>query len=188
MLQSAPAPTTISIGSLDLSTTIATKALITNHNTILLPAIASIKISANYTTNSPRNLIYNIDMFCERCGNKLNKGDLFCIECGQRRTVDETRIPTTNKLEGKWWFRLLKVAYIGAYLLLVPALLFTWTENSTRYDYALREYVSTPGAAFWASFTILLIYIAIMKTLRISFFYVALGDRAKWKREIIKFY
>lgn len=40
-------------------------------------------------------------MFCEKCGNKLNEGDLFCEKCGNRVAIDEGNIVLKHKKNKK---------------------------------------------------------------------------------------
>ncbi len=56
-------------------------------------------------------------MFCEKCGNKLDSSDKFCTKCGAPvHSESNKRIFITPASGEKWWYRLLKVAYILLYV------------------------------------------------------------------------
>src|SRR3989344_3956885 len=69
-------------------------------------------------------------MFCENCGNKLEKGHKFCMKCGHSNLPETRKEKEPVLSDEKWWSRLAKVIYIGLYLPLPVALIAVWTENS----------------------------------------------------------
>jgi hypothetical protein len=134
-------------------------------------------------------------MFCEHCGNKLNGAYKFCTKCGQpnsaetsavqRRSLD--RAPSAD-LDQKWWLRLAKVVYIFFYVLLAPILYGVWSANSSSYNYSTSSYSDTSGSAFWYSLLTLIIYIAVLRLIKITFLYIVFGQKAYWKKEFKKLF
>ena len=56
-------------------------------------------------------------MHCENCGNKLDNSDKFCTKCGTPVQLEgKEHISKHSASEEKWWYRLLKVAYILLYV------------------------------------------------------------------------
>lgn len=133
-------------------------------------------------------------MFCEKCGNKINKSDRFCDKCGSSILLEENVIESKNdqlKPENKWWFRLVKVIYIFFYIILVPILFLVWSENSStysHYDYYTKSYVytNTFGNAAWYFLCTLIIYMVVLRLIKISFLYIFFGQKPQWKKEFKK--
>ena len=132
-------------------------------------------------------------MFCEKCGNKIDESSKFCEKCGNRFIQEESRFethPDKSELENKWWLRLMKVAYIILYIILIPILLVVWSENATNYSYnsytRSSTYTSTIGDAFWYSLLTLVIYLSIIRLIKISILYIFLGLKPSWKSEFKK--
>ena len=133
-------------------------------------------------------------MFCEKCGNKLKENHNFCTECGHSNLDKQESKPisATNTLEQKWWFRLSKVLYIFLYSFLLLIIPLVWSENSSTYTgysstYGGR-YEDTYGKAFWYSLLTLFVYIVIMKLIKITFLYIAFGQKPQWKKEFKKLF
>ncbi len=118
-------------------------------------------------------------MFCEHCGNKLIDSHKFCTKCG-RSTIGEGAINnatiSNSSPDPKWWLRLLKVIYILLYFPLIFVLPLTWDANS---------YMGI-SQAYWYSLLVLVIYLLIMKLIRIAFLYIALAQKPRWGKEIKK--
>jgi DNA-directed RNA polymerase subunit RPC12/RpoP len=133
-------------------------------------------------------------MFCEKCGNKINESDRFCDKCGSDVLFKEKGIESKNEksnYEYKWWFRLAKVIYIFFYLLLIPILALVWSANSStisNYNYYTKsyDYTNTVGNAGFASFWTLIIYVVILRLIKISFLYIFFGQKPQWKKEFKK--
>jgi hypothetical protein len=123
-------------------------------------------------------------MFCENCGNKNQEGHKFCTKCGH--LVDSTKEKTNFvkqtplTLNEKWWHRLLKVLYIVGYLPLLLIIPLVWSENSC--------YYCSDGDAFWYSLLTLVIYVAIIRLIKVAVLYVAMGRRPEWKKEFKKLF
>lgn len=56
-------------------------------------------------------------MHCQNCGHRLDASDKFCTKCGTAvHSEIKEQTHTSAASEGKWWYRLLKVAYILSYV------------------------------------------------------------------------
>jgi len=112
-------------------------------------------------------------MFCEQCGNPLKEGHKFCTKCGNSNTpgVATKTSQGPHPFDQKWWFRLMKVIYITLYIPLPFLLLLTWDDSES----------------FWAILTVFIVYIVIVRLIKITFFYITFGEKPKWKREFKKF-
>ncbi len=121
-------------------------------------------------------------MYCEHCGNKLQEGYKFCTKCGHSTVPMQTKTAvvqqSTFSLNDKWWHRLLKVLYVVSYLPLLIIIPVVWSENSYSYYSG-----NTTGEAFWYSLLTLVIYMAIVRLVKIAVLYVAFGRKPEWKRE-----
>lgn len=134
-------------------------------------------------------------MFCEKCGNKIEESSKFCEKCGNKIIPEIKKI--TNQamkpdFENKWWFRFMKVAYTILYIILVPIILIVWNVNATKYNYNYythsSSYTSTIGDAFWYSFLTIIIYISIIRLIKISTLYIFFGLKPNWKKEFKEFF
>lgn len=127
------------------------------------------------------------NMFCENCGNKTGLNYKFCDKCGHLNVHSEERKVSAEQstvvINDKWWQRLLKVLYIISYLPLLILIPLVWSENSHSYYYG-----DTPGNAFWYSLLTLVIYVAIVRLLKVTVLYVAVGQAPKWKSEFKKLF
>ena len=126
-------------------------------------------------------------MYCEHCGNKIEQGYKFCTKCGHSTIPVQTRTPSTSQpelsLNDKWWHRLLKVLYVVFYLPLLVIIPLVWSENS--YSYYGND---NTGEAFGYSLITLLIYMVIVRLIKIAVLYVALGRKSEWKKEFKKLF
>ena len=122
-------------------------------------------------------------MYCENCGNKILEGYKFCTKCGfsvvsgihNDKSINEK---LKNKDE-KWWHRLLKVLYITSYMPLLIIIPIVWSENSC--------YYCSNGDSFWYSVLTLVIYIVIIRLIKIAVLYVTSGRRPEWRKEFKRF-
>lgn len=128
-------------------------------------------------------------MFCEKCGNKLKEDHKFCTECGHS-TGDESVLKTSTSinLDQKWWYRLAKVIYVILYIPLPFLVILTWNENSSSYNYFSKTYTDTTGEAFWYSFLTLVVYVIIVRLIKITFLYITLAEKPQWKKEFKKIF
>jgi hypothetical protein len=129
-------------------------------------------------------------MYCEHCGTKLEQGHKFCTKCGHSTIPVQTRTAAAQQpaLGDKWWHRLLKVLYVVAYLPLLGIIPLVWSEN-TPYCSTYSSYCSgSYGEAFWYSLLTLVIYMAVLRLIKIAVLYVALGRKPEWKKEFKKLF
>ncbi len=137
-------------------------------------------------------------MYCTECGRKIEDNNKFCTNCGHAyfHLVDQnsdrqTNLTSTN--QEKWWYRLLKVIYIFIYLQILWIVPVVWSENSSTYvsggNYSYYgHYEDTFGAAFGYSLLTIVIFVVILRLVKISVQYIILGYRPKWKKEFKIFF
>jgi len=128
-------------------------------------------------------------MFCEKCGNEFKENHKFCIECGRANlNIQESKLTIANILEKKWWFRLSKVVYIIIYSFILIIVPLVWSANNSEYIGYPSRYKDTYGKAFWYSLLALLIYIIILRLIKITFFYIAFAQKPRWSKEFKKLF
>ncbi len=131
-------------------------------------------------------------MFCEKCGEKLDSKDKFCVGCGNSVNKEkELKNHTLNK-ENKWWVRLFRVIYILLYIPLPFTLYGVWTSNDvyTYYDYYSKKNISygSFADAFWYSLLTFVIWVIVLRLIKISVKYIAIGQKPEWEKELKKIY
>jgi len=132
-------------------------------------------------------------MFCKKCGNEIKADDRFCIKCG---AVSEAGDITTQRggptFNDKWWHRLLKVLYVIAYIPLLGIIPAIWSSNKPYSYYSYYSKTTTNygsySEAFWYSLLTLVIYLVILRLIKIAVLYVAFGKRPEWKKQFKKFF
>ncbi|HUC88455.1 MAG TPA: zinc-ribbon domain-containing protein [Candidatus Paceibacterota bacterium] len=125
-------------------------------------------------------------MFCENCGNKIQDGYKFCTKCGASAVSGSQKNTTTSQTpeqNEKWWHRLLKVMYILAYIPLPLVLIVVWSASSSSYDYSTSSTTDTSGTAFWYCVLATLIYLVVVRLIKIAVLYIAVGRKPEWKKE-----
>lgn len=124
-------------------------------------------------------------MFCENCGNKLDSSHKFCTRCGSSATHVENTTASQPEvsLDGSKWRRLLKVLYIVAYLPLLIVVPIVWSESSYSSYYGYNY-----GEAFWYSFLTFIIWVIVLRLMKIAVLYVIIGYKPKWKEEFKKLF
>tara|TARA_B100000745_G_scaffold296660_1_gene242426 strand:- start:7615 stop:7998 length:384 start_codon:yes stop_codon:yes gene_type:complete len=127
-------------------------------------------------------------MFCENCGNKLKEGHKFCTKCGHSNAPDEKEGKSFVLSDEKWWYRLAKVVYVLLYAPLLILIPLVWSENAPRYSSYFDEYYGSYGEAFWYSVLTLVIYIVVVRLIKITFLYITLAQKPKWKKEFKKLF
>lgn len=121
-------------------------------------------------------------MFCTNCGNKIKEEEIFCTNCGNSSS---SKLEENNNhqirivKDEKWWHRLLKVLYIIGYMPLLIIIPIVWSENSC--------YYCSNGDSFWYSVLTLVIYIVIIRLIKIAVLYVMSGRRPEWRKEFKRF-
>jgi len=127
-------------------------------------------------------------MFCEKCGNKYTEGENFCIKCGGALDGSATpvsRVPETKKDE-RWWHRLANVVYVAAHLPLLLVVPLVWSENARRYSSYYKEYRGSDGEALWYCILTIVIWLAVLRLIKMSVRYVAGGVRPVYK-DLLRF-
>lgn len=119
-------------------------------------------------------------MLCKNCNNNLKEEDKFCTKCGSPVIKQSVEITPTASDE-KWWYRLLKVIYIFLYIPLPFLLWLVWEENATSWSYYGSQ--DTTGSAIWYTFITLVIYMVIIRLIKLACLYIAVGQKPNWKKE-----
>ena len=127
-------------------------------------------------------------MFCSSCGKKISESDTFCTECGHSNVSEIREEKTSTLSDDKWWYRLAKVIYVLLYLPLLPLILLVWSENVPRYNAYFNKYYGSYGEAFWYSLLTLVVYIVVVRLIKIIFLYIAFAQKPRWKKEFKKFF
>jgi len=130
-------------------------------------------------------------MYCENCGNKNDGSHKFCTKCGHPTvaTSNATSIKRepAKRLDERWWHRLLKVVYIFFYLQILWIVPVVWSVNSTSWSY-YGGYEDTTGAAFWYSILAIVIFVAVLRLIKLTVLYIALAQKPKWGEEFKKLF
>lgn len=131
-------------------------------------------------------------MFCENCGNKMQEGHKFCTKCGHSNVPATAAAPAANRgstpsLDDRWWNRLLKVVYIFFYLQILWIVPVVWSVNSTSWSY-YGGYEDTTASAFWYSVLTIVIFVVIMRLIKVSALYVLIGQKPDWRGEFKKIF
>ena len=134
-------------------------------------------------------------MFCENCGATLQKGHKFCTKCGHSSVpvVQPPHYkPASIDFHGKWWLRFLNVVYIFLNILLIPIVLAVWGSNKSTYTGYGRifgyQYEDTYGKAFWYSLLTIVIYVSILRLIKLAVLYISSGQKPEWKKEFKKLF
>lgn len=134
-------------------------------------------------------------MYCENCGNKNDGSHKFCTKCG-RPTVSDSAFSQTIKrnpvrsLDERWWHRLLKVVYIFLYIQILWIVPVVWSTNSTDYDYygGQYHYTDTTGEAFWYSILAIVIFVVVLRLIKLTVLYITLAQKPIWRDEFKKLF
>jgi len=134
-------------------------------------------------------------MYCENCGNKLDLSHKYCTKCGHRNMPaarTETVIHQYTPLStDKWWHRLLRVIYVVAWLPLLGIIPMVWGSNTPScytYTYSGTSCYGSYGEAFWYSLLTLVIYIVVLRLIKIAVLYVAVGRKPEWGKQFKKLF
>lgn len=130
-------------------------------------------------------------MFCTNCGASVNETDQFCTKCGRANSLNPEsaqQISSTRHSDERWWHRLVKIIYILLYIPLPLVIYGAWIVNSQDYDYLTRSVVDTSGKAFGYMLLTLVIYLTIVRLIKVAFLYVTLGQKPDWRKEFKKFF
>lgn len=123
-------------------------------------------------------------MYCHKCGNETKGNDRFCIKCGNH-ILSEKTIKNPVISEDKWYLRLAKVIYIALYIPLPFVLFGVWTLNQ---PYCYYEPCVLDGEAFWYTLLTLVVWVVILRLIKIAVLYVFTAQKPKWKIEFKRFF
>lgn len=94
--------------------------------------------------------------------------------------------------EDKWYLRLVKVIYIILYIPLPFVIWGVWVSNDLHsyYNSYSREWVSygSYGETFWYCLLTLIIWMVILRLVKIAVLYIFTGIKPIWKREFQNFF
>lgn len=128
-------------------------------------------------------------MFCHKCGAKNDESSKYCIKCGQSLQHEKNiQFKPVSDHEQKWWMRLAKVVYVILYLPLLLILLLVWEDNKPYYSVYSDKYIGDYGDVIWYGFLSLLIYVVILRFIKITFLYIAFAQKPQWDKEIKRLY
>jgi len=133
-------------------------------------------------------------MYCENCGNKNDGSHKFCTKCDHpialASSVSTIKKNSERYLDERWWHRLLKVAYIFLYIQILWIVPAVWSANSTDYDYYGGEfhYTDTTAEAFWYSILAIVIFVVVLRLIKLTVLYIALAQKPVWRDEFKKLF
>ena len=134
-------------------------------------------------------------MFFENCGNNNESSNKFCTKCGRPTTSKEYQTSAMGNqprvMGERWWQRLLKVLYIFVYLQILWIVPAVWYDNSTSYvGYygGKSNYQDTPGEAFWYAVLTAVIFVVVLRLIKITVLYVLMGIKPEWRSEFRKLF
>lgn len=132
-------------------------------------------------------------MFCKKCGTKNEDSYKFCVNCGN--PIDSLdNLPSIKTVKSNyekyWWYRLLKVVYIFFYLQIIWIAMAVWGINSSRYvsNYPNSYYEDTYAEASWYSILSVVLFIVVIKLIKISILYIISAQKPEWKKELKRLY
>jgi ABC-type uncharacterized transport system fused permease/ATPase subunit len=123
-------------------------------------------------------------MFCVTCGNELDEVEKFCTECGNTTTPEESVTEIVS--EERWWHRLGIVIYITVHLPLLIIVPLVWSSNAEYYSSYSNTYRGSDGDAFWYSVLTIIIYIGVIRLMKMAVKYITKGIKPKW-RDVLYF-
>ena len=131
-------------------------------------------------------------MFCTDCGKSIPVNSAFCVGCGKPVPRGEIKNIPAIDFNKKWWLRLAIVIYIGLYISLPFALVGVWVDNSPEsyYNSYLRTWQQNGsyGEAFWYTLLTLIIWIVVLRIMKITFLYIVFAQKLQWRLEFKKFF
>lgn len=102
-------------------------------------------------------------------------------------TVSRINKTPVKNLDERWWHRLLKVAYIFLYIQILWIVPVVWSVNSTSWSY-YGGYEDTTGAAFWYSVLAIVIFVVVLRLIKLTVLYIALAQKPIWRDEFKKLF
>lgn len=126
-------------------------------------------------------------MFCINCGTQIKDDEKFCTGCGvavqTKKDTDKTsEIPqTSDKPTQQWWQRLGIVVYILAHLPLLIMVPLVWSSNAEYYSSYSGGYRGSDSEAFWYCILTILIWVGVLRLIKLASSYVIVGAKPKLK-------
>ncbi len=129
-------------------------------------------------------------MFCTNCGFTIKEEEKFCTGCGKSKISNSvnTSIDSTIIKNEKWWHRLMRVFYIISYLPLLGIIPLVWDENKPYCSYYSSSCYGSYWESFFYSLLTFVIYIVVLRLIKIAVVYIVYGIKPKFKKEFKKFY
>jgi hypothetical protein len=124
----------------------------------------------------------------------MDSSHKFCTKCGHLNSPAENKRPAMQQSavisNDKWWQRLVKVVYIFLYAQILWIVPVVWSVNSTDYDYygGQYHYTDTTGEALWYSTLAIIIFIVVIRLIKFTVLYIAMGRKPEWKKEFKKLF
>jgi|GEM_PF-1613913 hypothetical protein len=129
-------------------------------------------------------------MYCENCGNEYSPEENFCIKCGNaleeagsnNAPVSVSEMPDFNKKQDeRWYHRFGIVVYVLAHLPLLIVVPIVWSENAREYSTYYKSYRGSDSEAFWYCFLTIIIWIGVLRLIKIATRYIIGGTKPKFK-------
>ena len=92
----------------------------------------------------------------------------------------EVTTDSINKDE-KWYHRLAIVVYILSHIPLIFVVQAVWLEYAREYSYYHKTYVGSDADALWLSFIAIIIYILVLRLIKMIIKYILKGTKPKLK-------
>ena len=125
-------------------------------------------------------------MYCKNCGNNIESNQIFCTKCGNKVNSDLSKNKTPFSKAKEWWQRLLDVVYILAYIPLILIIIVVWNSNAQSCYY--NSCSGSLSESFGYSILALIIYMVILRLIKLAVVYVVSGQKPEWDNEFKKFF
>lgn len=132
-------------------------------------------------------------MFCSYCGQSQPDNHAFCTKCGKQILKHES--PRSIEFDSikNLGLRISKVIYILLYLPLPLILWAVWTSTYYTYSYIsiyddVGTKVESPEKALLYTACTLLIYLILVRLIKLAFLYIFFGYKINWRNEVKKIY
>lgn len=131
-------------------------------------------------------------MFCQNCGNKIKEDNKFCTACGNSAISEKIENKKIVISDDKWYLRLARVIYIILYIPLPFVLYDIWTSDAphsyySSYSNSYTNYGSYDDA-FLSTLLTLIVWVFILRLIKIAALYIIVGRKPYWKKEFNKLF
>lgn len=93
-----------------------------------------------------------------------------------------TQVTANNINKGeKWYHRLATVVYIISHLPIFFVVQVVWLEYAREYSYYQKTYVGSDLDALWLSFIAIIIYLLVLRLIKMTIKYILNGTKPKLK-------